>query len=74
MAGLIIHLRIRSMTIVTRPMMITTIKPFKVSLHILRIPILFKDCPLGVSERRRSRNEDSISEQIHRPDCACQKP
>lgn len=57
---------------------ITTIKPFKVSLHNLRIPILFKDCPLGVSERRRSRNEcsdsNSISEQIHRPDCACQKP
>ena len=42
----------------------------------IRIPILFKDCPLGVSERRHSRNEhsDSISEQICRSDCAYRKP
>lgn len=49
-----------------------------VSLHNLRIPILFKDCPLGGSERRRSRNEHNdskrISEQFHRLDCACRKP
>lgn len=39
-------------------------KPFKVSSHNLRIPILFKDCPLGVSERRYSRNEYSDSKSI----------
>lgn len=41
-----------------------TIKPFKVFLHNLRIPILFKDCPLGVSERKRSQNEHSNSKSI----------
>ena len=40
------------------------IKLFKVVLHNLRIPILFKDCPLGVSEKRRSRNEHSNSKNI----------
>lgn len=42
----------------------TMSKPFKVSLYNLRIPILFKDCPLGVSERRCSRNEHSDSKNI----------
>ena len=54
------------------------IKPFKVSSHNLRIHILFKDCLLGSSERRQSRNEHSysksISEQIHRPAYVLLKP
>ena len=54
------------------------IEHFKVSSHNLRIPILFKDCPLGGSERRHSRNEHSnsksISEQIRRPVYVLLKP